>query len=145
MPWDSIDKWRDEDGVGRRGALSNPVLARLEARGIDLEKSTLMLMAEVRIKPPPRLMASLRDIRGPEPEGWRENTTGAKLAERKAGVLALIAEGCSDPEIASELGVPVGTVQWDVKGLLRMFGARNRTHLCVIAIQRGALTFRNAA
>jgi DNA-binding NarL/FixJ family response regulator len=55
------------------------------------------------------------------------------LTVRQGAVLACIARGYSNEEIASELGVSVGTVKTHVHAVLRRIGARNRTEAAIIA------------
>ena len=50
-----------------------------------------------------------------------------KLTERESEVLALVAEGCSNPEIARELGVSLKTVQNHVSHVLAKLQVRDRT------------------
>lgn len=94
MPWDSLDRWRDEDGDGTVGAFSDPLIARAEAHGINLENSYRGLLVEIRVKTPPRLVAPLRTINGEfdesQPDGRRRHTRKRhnQTATRIAKVIA---------------------------------------------------------
>ena len=55
------------------------------------------------------------------------------LTERQSDVLACIARGCSNEEIARELGISVGTVKTHVHTVLKRIGARNRTEAAIVA------------
>lgn len=50
------------------------------------------------------------------------------MSERELEVLALIAAGKSNPRIATELFVAVGTVKTHVKSIYRKLDAHSRTH-----------------
>lgn len=54
------------------------------------------------------------------------------LSEREREILALIAEGYTDAEIAHALTISVYTVQNHVKSILRKLEARNRTQASTI-------------
>lgn len=55
------------------------------------------------------------------------------LTQRQSDVLACIARGCSNEEIARELGISVGTVKTHVHTVLKRIGARNRTEAAIVA------------
>ena len=52
-------------------------------------------------------------------------------------MLALVAKGCSTPEIARQLWITQETVQTHVKRTLRRLGARTRAHAVAIAFIEG--------
>ena len=58
---------------------------------------------------------------------------------RQLEVLALVAHGQPNKRIASALGIAERTVKLHVTALLALLGARNRTHLLVLARERGLL------
>jgi DNA-binding NarL/FixJ family response regulator len=58
---------------------------------------------------------------------------------RQMEVLSLIAQGHQNKRIASELGISERTVKLHVTALLELTGARNRTHLLVVAREKGLL------
>ncbi|MES2343638.1 MAG: response regulator transcription factor, partial [Pseudomonadota bacterium] len=55
------------------------------------------------------------------------------LSARQLEVLAQVALGKSNQEIAEALGISVGTVKTHVHTVLTLIGARNRTHAALIA------------
>ena len=57
------------------------------------------------------------------------------LTEREAAVLALVADGRSDKEIASELGITVRTVRFHVGNVFRKTGTTSRVQLAVDMIR----------
>jgi DNA-binding NarL/FixJ family response regulator len=62
--------------------------------------------------------------------------TGHPLTGRERQVVALIAEGSSNPEIAKLLGVSVRTVDTHVEHVRTKLGLRARTQIAVWASQR---------
>jgi DNA-binding NarL/FixJ family response regulator len=58
---------------------------------------------------------------------------------RQMEVLYLIAQGHQNKRIAADLGISERTVKLHVTALLELTGARNRTHLLVVAREKGLL------
>ena len=58
------------------------------------------------------------------------------LSPRELEVLALIAEGASNAEIAARLMIAETTAQTHVKNLLRKLGVRNRTEAALRYLRR---------
>ncbi len=63
----------------------------------------------------------------------------AQLSPRELEVLRLIARGCSNKEIGTELKVVEGTVKIHVTNLLAKLGVADRTQALVVAIKRGII------
>ncbi len=61
------------------------------------------------------------------------------LSQRQCDVLALLAEGGTDAEIAKALGVKVTTVHRHVLDIRVKLGARNRAHAVALGFITGAL------
>jgi DNA-binding NarL/FixJ family response regulator len=59
------------------------------------------------------------------------------LSSREAEILALIAAGLSNAEIAGRLYLGIETVKTHVSGILSKLGARNRTQAVIIAYESG--------
>jgi DNA-binding NarL/FixJ family response regulator len=62
------------------------------------------------------------------------------LTEREREVLALVARGLSNAELAEALHVSVPTAKTHVSRVLTKLGARDRTQLVVIAYESGVVT-----
>jgi len=61
------------------------------------------------------------------------------LTPREVEVLAFVAQGFANKDIASRLGTASGTIKMHVQNILAKLGAADRTHAVTIAIQRGIL------
>jgi len=59
------------------------------------------------------------------------------LSDREREVLALVVEGCTNPEISSMLGVSVGTIRTHVSNILKKLDVADRTEATSLALRRG--------
>ena len=66
-----------------------------------------------------------------------ESASHPSLTDRELEVLALVVEGCTNPEIGTMLGVSAGTVRTHVSRILDKLGAADRTEASTVAIRRG--------
>ena len=66
-------------------------------------------------------------------------SSGVLLSRREREVLALVAAGRSNHQIADDLVVTVRTVKYHVSNVLCKLGARDRAHAVAIAIKTGHL------
>ncbi|CAL9383336.1 Transcriptional regulatory protein LiaR [Streptomyces sp. enrichment culture] len=64
----------------------------------------------------------------------------ARLTEREADVLRLMATGMTNAEIAARLGVGAATVKTHVAAVLAKTGARDRTQAVIAAYESGFIT-----
>ena len=65
------------------------------------------------------------------------------VTEREREVLALIARGMSNGEIAEQLTLGVGTIKTHITRLLNKLGARDRAQLVIAAYETGLVTPRS--
>ncbi|WP_055590405.1 helix-turn-helix domain-containing protein [Streptacidiphilus griseoplanus] len=61
------------------------------------------------------------------------------LTDRMLGVLAEIASGQSNAEIAKTFGLTLNTVKTHVQRIMRFLGARDRAHAVAIALRTGLI------
>lgn len=73
-------------------------------------------------------------------QGKRGSALTAKLTEREAEVLRLMAAGLSNPEIAERLVLGLETVKTHVSNVLNKLGARDRTQAVIAAYESGFVT-----
>lgn len=64
---------------------------------------------------------------------------GTTLSPREREVLALLAEGVGNQELAKRLGISVGTARKHVERLCDLFGVNSRGQVVAVARQRGLL------
>jgi DNA-binding NarL/FixJ family response regulator len=81
--------------------------------------------------------AVLRRVRGEVPPG------GPSLTLREREVLATLARGLGNKQIAAELGVSERTVKFHVSSLFAKLGAGNRTEAVTIAARAGLVSIRS--
>jgi DNA-binding NarL/FixJ family response regulator len=87
---------------------------------------TRRLIAEFAARPePPRPVTAGSGTAGPDPL--------APITDRERQVLALVAEGLSNAEIARRLHIAPGTAKTHVGNLLTKLNARDRVHLVIYA------------
>lgn len=61
----------------------------------------------------------------------------ARLTNRQRDIFRLLLSGCSNKEIARQLGVLEGTVKVHVRAMMQKLGARNRTQIAILAARTG--------
>ena len=76
----------------------------------------------------------------PHQQSVSRSATGEGLTEREQEVLTLIADGCSNAEIAQRLHIVEGTVKTHVARILMKLGVRDRLQ-AVVAAYRAGLVF----
>jgi DNA-binding NarL/FixJ family response regulator len=68
-----------------------------------------------------------------------EHAIDGALTPAEIGILALIAEGLSNKQIADRLSITEDTVKGRVKSILSKLGASDRTHAAMIGLRRGII------
>ena len=68
-----------------------------------------------------------------------EHATDDALTAGEVRVLALIAEGRANKEIAKRLSISEATVKGQVQNILSKLGAKDRTHAAMIGLKRGII------
>ena len=63
----------------------------------------------------------------------------AALSDRQLEVLALVAEGATNNEIAIRLHLSVKTVTYHMEAIFARLDARSRTHAVALALRQGIL------
>lgn len=137
-------------GLRRFGAL-HPLVARVLISG--LEDRSLMAQARAsgaagflgKSLPIEDILAALEKVVAggehfpPPPDVPRlpSGATAQGPTARQLEVLMLVAQGRQNKQIAHELGIAERTVKLHVTALLDALGARNRTHLLVLARESG--------
>ncbi len=84
-----------------------------------------------------RVHAGRRFLPQPVKMALASRTPDSDLSTRERQVLALIADGKSNKDIASELGITEATVKCHVSVILMRLNASDRTQAVVVALQRG--------
>lgn len=78
----------------------------------------------------------LDEFRGRVPHGMPERTR-IPLTDRELSVLRLVARGCSNLEVATELGLSQSTIKTHVSRMLARLDLRSRTQLAALARDLG--------
>lgn len=83
------------------------------------------------------LMTSLLRRIGDESPAHTPPHNADRLTPRETEVIHFVARGFTNPQIARELGMSVGTVKVHVEHIIAKLGASDRTQAAVRAIERG--------
>ncbi len=109
-----------------------PEMLAETAQPVDFNATTLALLDDLALSPEMPVAISQR--------GRAEATIIETLSERELEVLRLIAEGCSNQDIANRLYVGVSTVKKHINHIYDKLDAKNRTQAVAIARERQILT-----
>ncbi len=91
------------------------------------------------------IAARRRGTYAPPPSAVRRRAPVRRISPRGAQVLALLAEGYGNKQIAAELSITLDTAKTHVRNVATALGARNRAHAVAIAIREGILPLERAA
>lgn len=81
----------------------------------------------------------LRQVQQPNPPPARADTLLEPLTKRERDVLAVLARGLSNKQIAAELVISERTVKFHISSLISKLGASNRTEVVALAAQHGLI------
>jgi len=84
-----------------------------------------------------KLLRQLAQAGQPTVRPAAQPAEGGTLSPREGEVLALIANGYSNREIAEELGIALNTVKNHLRSILSKLGAKNRAHAAAYAVRHG--------
>lgn len=73
----------------------------------------------------------------PAAEDRADFASVSRLTNRQRDIFRLLLSGCSNKEIARQLGVLEGTVKVHVRAMMQKLGARNRTQIAILAARTG--------
>jgi DNA-binding NarL/FixJ family response regulator len=73
----------------------------------------------------------------PRGEGTESKGSETRITAREKEIMALVADGNSNREIARSLGLSEGTVKIHLNNMFRKLGVGNRTELAALAFRRG--------
>lgn len=113
---------------------------RAGAAGFLLKRSTAdQVVNAVRTVADGQSLVFPQQIRQVLTAGTVAEWTGPRPSEREFEVLALVADGLTNAEIAAELVIGVETVRTHVAHLIGKLGARDRTNAVMVAWSHGLL------
>jgi DNA-binding CsgD family transcriptional regulator len=139
-----LDPWRDRAATDSEGIVVPVPVASVTARLRDLtgdvdgarEDRTLARGLAARLRAAPEVAIT-------EPLAAGGAAPGASvLSPRQVAVLARLAEGRSNAQIAEELHFGVATISRETSAIYRALGAANRAEAVRAAVQRGLLPGR---
>nr|WP_247878774.1 response regulator transcription factor [Niveispirillum sp. SYP-B3756] len=110
-------------------------LLKSDPSGVLAEAVALALCGEGYVQLPYPLVAQSSPIQ--QPDGGLDRAAVARLTNRQRDIFRLLLQGCSNKEIARQLGVLEGTVKVHVRAMMQKLGARNRTQIAILAARCG--------
>ncbi|MBO8188340.1 response regulator transcription factor [Streptomyces spirodelae] len=117
---------------------------RVGAHGFLLKRTTAEeLVAAVRLVARGESLlfpAAVRALAAHHARGGRAEALTARLTDREAAVLRLMAQGLTNAEIAAHLAVSTATAKTHVAAVLAKLGARDRTHAVILAYENGVVS-----
>ncbi len=113
-------------------AVRNPVVRRTLANALKSSRDVVLVPV------PEEADVVLDDaaVRAGARLDGAENRDGT-LTRRELSVLRLVAQGLSNKEIASELGISTHTVKYHLASLLAKLGVHSRTEAVTIGLRKG--------
>jgi len=125
---------RDRDHAHLRATLGDAAFEAAYARGRTLSQADAIALATAAAQPGPEVAAA-----GTVPAAGQAVTDGSAdpLSERERQIVALLAGGATDAQIAGHLYLSVNTVRSHLERIRDKTGARRRIDLVRYAIQAG--------
>ena len=120
-----------------RNAPIVPVGWRAEVDRVLITEAQLALRTFERIGARPDADAAAALLRELGASGRSRGPGSGSLTEREAEVLALLAEGCTNAEIAERLVISRRTAEHHVANILSKLDLRSRAEAVAYALQRG--------
>jgi HD-GYP domain-containing protein (c-di-GMP phosphodiesterase class II) len=87
----------------------------------------------------PDAVAAVLDVAGGRPAGRRRDLRPAGLSEREIEVLRLVADGCSNPQIAQRLYISRRTAEHHVQHIYTKIGVSSRAAAALFALEHDLL------
>jgi predicted ATPase/class 3 adenylate cyclase/DNA-binding CsgD family transcriptional regulator len=124
---------RDRDHARLRATLGDAAFEAAYARGRTLSQADAVALATAAAQPDPRGAST---VTMPAGQATAEDSAGP-LSEREREIVALLAGGATDAQIAGQLYLSTNTVRSHLERIRDKTGARRRTELVRYAIQAG--------
>jgi predicted ATPase/class 3 adenylate cyclase/DNA-binding CsgD family transcriptional regulator/tetratricopeptide (TPR) repeat protein len=124
---------RDRDHVHLRAALGDGAFEAAYARGRTLSQADAIALATAAAGPDPGAVSTGSVPAAPA----TAHGSADPLSERERDIVALLAGGATDAQIAGQLYLSVNTVRSHLERIRDKTGARRRTELARYAIQAG--------
>jgi DNA-binding CsgD family transcriptional regulator len=125
---------RDRDHAQLRATVGDAVFEAAYARGRTLSQADAIALATATVQPEPGAAPS---VTGPAVGQATANSSAGPLSEREREIVALLAGGASDAQIAGRLVLSVNTVRSHLERIRDKTGARRRTELVRYALLAG--------
>jgi DNA-binding CsgD family transcriptional regulator len=124
---------RDRDHARLRATLGDAAFEAAYARGRTLSQADAIALATAAAEPDPRAEPALTV----PASGQAADGSAGPLSEREREIVALLAGGATDAQIAGRLFLSVNTVRSHLERIRDKTGARRRAELVRYAIQAG--------
>lgn len=110
-------------------------LLKCDPSAVLAEAVSLALTREGYVQMPYIMLSP--SVAAPVAEDQADMASVSRLTNRQRDIFRLLLSGCSNKEIARQLGVLEGTVKVHVRAMMQKLGARNRTQIAILAARTG--------
>ncbi|MFY8096061.1 MAG: LuxR C-terminal-related transcriptional regulator [Niveispirillum sp.] len=110
-------------------------LLKSDPSAVLAEAVSLALTREGYVQMPYAMLTP--SVAAPAAEDQADMASVSRLTNRQRDIFRLLLSGCSNKEIARQLGVLEGTVKVHVRAMMQKLGARNRTQIAILAARTG--------